>query len=725
MDEAVVRIVMEGGSGGTSQAGSASSSFALSSDQLSEQRKTNRILDTLSKQMVNPPSSLGGSAISQLGYSFDKQIKTLEKISASVEESRRLLSIINAREESTKRSSISADNIIKTIEYGLPTLIGAYIGSHIRQIIEMVGAVGQSAAGVASTLIKSELVLHASIARMTVEAASTMYEQIGAGGIIGGGIGLGLAILFNKLMSKKEEEKEELLKVEVDTFPTLLNLTTKIKDEIGSIRDLVSELVGISLGSVGYQARNLSLDQSKADSLLSMETVQSQPVPNIPLEYPHAIPVQMRPPFAIPMGYPQAIPDDKDVTGPIEWEKEWGSDPYEPLSHTKLDPDTTAGYPQAIPHNALPSTRLDIDNLPHAEPYTPDGEKTTDKNIPVPLPNTVGNKLPSEEAWQRLIELDVVREGARRRKLFPKERKRYRSLGEDLGFARGGKVSGSSGVDTIPALLTEGEVVIPKEMVEGGAVDHLRGQLPGFSTGGYVRMAKGGSSKGGWGTAAINFLSGAATGAINYATRSVGDTDPTAKIGQFGDVVSKAGQALTAINPAVGAVVQGFGEIAKATSALMSEIDKTAEKYGQYSPQIATAQAIAEIRTTMGDMRRANQVGGELAKYIKAKTDAEQAFEETKIRILTAILPSVTSLLEMTSTLVSMNEGGLFLFEEYMKTQNEALKFLAELVGMQKQKQLFEVGDPTDAILGQRRFVDSMAITQNDRDRPGGTVPDL
>ena len=55
-----------------------------------------------------------------------------------------------------------------------------------------------------------------------------------------------------------------------------------------------------------------------------------------------------------------------------------------------------------------------------------------------------------------------------------------------LNVARGGFIPGSGNRDTVPAMLTPGEVVVPKWMVRSGIVDHLRGMIPGFAAGGQV-----------------------------------------------------------------------------------------------------------------------------------------------------------------------------------------------------------------------------------------------
>jgi hypothetical protein len=66
------------------------------------------------------------------------------------------------------------------------------------------------------------------------------------------------------------------------------------------------------------------------------------------------------------------------------------------------------------------------------------------------------------------------------------------TLGKLTFVAKGGKIPGSGSGDTVPAMLTPGEVVVPKGMVQAGAVDHLRGKLPGFAAGGLVGLLGGG-----------------------------------------------------------------------------------------------------------------------------------------------------------------------------------------------------------------------------------------
>jgi hypothetical protein len=58
---------------------------------------------------------------------------------------------------------------------------------------------------------------------------------------------------------------------------------------------------------------------------------------------------------------------------------------------------------------------------------------------------------------------------------------------KSIGKARGGYISqGDPGRDSVFSMLRYGEVVVPTEMVNAGAVDHLRGMLPDFPATGYA-----------------------------------------------------------------------------------------------------------------------------------------------------------------------------------------------------------------------------------------------
>jgi SLT domain-containing protein len=84
---------------------------------------------------------------------------------------------------------------------------------------------------------------------------------------------------------------------------------------------------------------------------------------------------------------------------------------------------------------------------------------------------------------------------------------------------------GVPGKDSVLIAAQQGELVVPPDMVQAGAVDHLRGKIPGFETGGYVGTAPGlGTWAGSEDTATDNQVvtatEQAATSAINSAIAS-------------------------------------------------------------------------------------------------------------------------------------------------------------------------------------------------------------
>ena len=77
------------------------------------------------------------------------------------------------------------------------------------------------------------------------------------------------------------------------------------------------------------------------------------------------------------------------------------------------------------------------------------------------------------------------------------------------------------------------------------------------------------------------------------------------------------------------------------------------DRYAQYNPEIAIAQAMAEVRNVFGDMRRANQIGPELSRYVEVRSQLEQEWKDVEIKILTALLPIATEGLQILRTVVS------------------------------------------------------------------------
>lgn len=138
------------------------------------------------------------------------------------------------------------------------------------------------------------------------------------------------------------------------------------------------------------------------------------------------------------------------------------------------------------------------------------------------------------------------------------------------------------------------------------------------------------------------------------AVRSIGDAaasvanpeaDAAGSVAGLGDGIKAVSDKLFYISPVVGIFGSVVGEATTSVAKFMGAVNATAARYGEYSPQIAQAQAIAEINQTMGDLRRAQSAGPELARYIQVQGELQQKFEDTKIKIMTKILPLATALL--------------------------------------------------------------------------------
>ncbi len=96
-------------------------------------------------------------------------------------------------------------------------------------------------------------------------------------------------------------------------------------------------------------------------------------------------------------------------------------------------------------------------------------------------------------------------------------------VGPATGMAGGGLVTRGAGptADDVMIMASRGEVVVPAHMVSAGAVDHLRGQLPGFAGGGYVGPLTGlGAWTGTQYTSLVTSLAGALEEALQSAMSS-------------------------------------------------------------------------------------------------------------------------------------------------------------------------------------------------------------
>ncbi len=184
--------------------------------------------------------------------------------------------------------------------------------------------------------------------------------------------------------------------------------------------------------------------------------------------------------------------------------------------------------------------------------------------------------------------------------------------------------------------------------------------LPNTATGPLTEAAKASVVVGGLALAA----KGATDALQSFATTLINPSDdPAESIKGMGDTAKGVGLALLGtgaalafLAPPLGVAVAATGALGLAAGALtaafaelMKAADGMVERYGEYSPEIAQAQAIAEITQVLGDLRRSRQVGPDLVRYIQARTELQQRFEDQKAQFMEQVLPLLTQVLDLMS----------------------------------------------------------------------------
>ena len=142
---------------------------------------------------------------------------------------------------------------------------------------------------------------------------------------------------------------------------------------------------------------------------------------------------------------------------------------------------------------------------------------------------------------------------------------------------------------------------------------------------------------------------------------------PTAQIAPAG--ASGAGAAPTAIPvgapaavpvgggmsmAAVAGAVATIAAVAVAMKVAVNAVMRATDRYSEYSPQIAREQAMAEIRMTLGDLRRARDSGKDLAEAVRAQSIMQNKWEDAKMALMKKLIPVVTGLLEVLGTLLGI-----------------------------------------------------------------------
>lgn len=193
-------------------------------------------------------------------------------------------------------------------------------------------------------------------------------------------------------------------------------------------------------------------------------------------------------------------------------------------------------------------------------------------------------------------------------------------------------------------------------------------------------------------------------GIAGSAATLVASPDPSAAstISGFGSIVGEAGSALAKIHPVAGAVVSAIGATVGAFGNLMKAIDATAARYAEFSPVIAQAEAYSQIRQTLGDLRRAQEIAPAMVKYIQARTDVQQKFEDIKVKLLQKLVPMVAHILDVALPFIEY-QGNRLEFLSNLSHLPAILELLSMIANLFKDNDLDEKmlkeWDPTRMIM--------------------------
>jgi hypothetical protein len=172
-------------------------------------------------------------------------------------------------------------------------------------------------------------------------------------------------------------------------------------------------------------------------------------------------------------------------------------------------------------------------------------------------------------------------------------------------------------------------------------------------------------------------ISGGIGGLGNLYTAAISaNPNPAATIGAAGGGIEAFGKSLPPVLGGMEYFVIALGAATKALGGLMEAVDANVERYAQFSPQLAFAGGISEMRQTLGDFRRAQEVGPALAGYVNARADLQQKIEDTKARLMVQIAPLLITGMKIIEAHLPAIETGLTIGLAPLTALNSILIYL-------------------------------------------------
>ena len=197
----------------------------------------------------------------------------------------------------------------------------------------------------------------------------------------------------------------------------------------------------------------------------------------------------------------------------------------------------------------------------------------------------------------------------------------------------------------------------------------------------------------------------ALTGAAHEAGRALtvlGSLSPDAAV----DEMSHLAKQIPLVGQFYGAVIDGLHSFANA-------LDGTARKLAPFNAELSAAVAQSNIRQLQGDIRRAEMLGPDLAKFMDAKSKASQNLQDQMARLLVMTLPRMTNIMDTLDERITF----MSLLVEAIGSKGlwDAATSIEEIAAEAKRKKEADAKDRNGLI---EQVYDAMTHTRPDRGRP-------
>lgn len=141
--------------------------------------------------------------------------------------------------------------------------------------------------------------------------------------------------------------------------------------------------------------------------------------------------------------------------------------------------------------------------------------------------------------------------------------------------------------------------------------------------------------------------------------------------GQIFGAVQGVSSALAAVPGPVGMFASAITVATGAVHGLIDGVKGYADKLSPFSAQLSVAQAQAEMRSTLGDLRRGQQMGPDLAKFVEQQSKLDQSWEDVKMAFMKKVVPVLTKILEFLTTLLGAHQAAQDNLNKIAETQTQ------------------------------------------------------